>query len=115
MFATFAPVISGLLLGRHATHATPPRSRAHPRMGKPTSGSSGPAHPDHGLSDHLATSRAHLEALAASPWREEARSEEHVREMDAAEALWYRLNEAHRRLQHEGQWLASKVMPDSEL
>ena len=115
MCYVFAPVISGLLLGRHATHATPPRARAHPRMGKPTSGSSGPAHPDHGLSDHLATSRAHLEALAASPWREEARSEEHVREMDAAEALWYRLNEAHRRLQHEGQWLASKVMPDSEL
>lgn len=77
----------------------------------PTSGSSGSAHPDHGLSDHLATSRARLEALAASPWSEEARSEEHVREMDAAEALWYRLNEAHRRLQHEGQRRAAKVMP----
>ena len=111
MLATVVPVISGLLLGSHATHATPPRARAHPRMPMPSSGSSGPAHPDQGLSDHLATSRARLEALAASPWREEATFEEHVREMDAAEALWYRLNEEGRRLQHAGQRRAAQVMP----
>lgn len=88
------PVISGLLLGRHSSHATPPRFRANPRMPMPTSGSN--------------SARASLEVLAARPWNEEVKSEEHIREMDAAEALWYRLKEEHRQLENEGWPRAAK-------
>ena len=73
----------------------------------PTSGSSSDrsAHPN-----RLATDRASLEVLllVALPNVEEVACEEHVREMDAAEALWYRLTE-HRQLQeNEGEPQAAK-------
>lgn len=54
------------------------------------------------------SARASLEVLAALPWNEEVKSEEHIREMDAAEALWYRLKEEHRQLQNEGWPRAAK-------
>jgi hypothetical protein len=94
LLVAFIPVISGLLLGSHSTHATPRRFRAHPRMPMPTSGSN--------------SVRASLEVLAARPWNEGVESEEHIREMDAAEALWYRLKEEHRQLQNEGWPRAAK-------
>ena len=80
--AAFVPVISGLLLGSHSTHATPRRFRAHPRMPMPTSGSSS------ALPNRLATDRASLEVLllVALPNNAEVACEEHIREMDAAEA-----------------------------
>ena len=105
LLAAFVPVISGLLLGSHSTHATPRRFRAHPRMVMPTSGSSS-AHPN-----RLATNRASLEVLllVALPNNAEVACEEHIREMDAVEALWYRLTEEHRQLQEtEGEPRAAK-------
>ena len=62
------------------------------------------------LPNRLATNRASLEVLllVALPNVEEVACEEHVREMDAAEALWYRLTE-HRQLQeNEGEPQAAK-------
>ena len=100
--AAFVPVISGLLLGSHSTHATPRRFRAFSKMPMPTSESNS-AHPN-----RLAANRASLELLAALPNEEGDRSEEHIREMDAAEALWYRLKEERRQLQNEGEPRAAK-------
>jgi len=47
--------------------------------------------------------------LVALPNNAEVACEEHIREMDAAEALWYRLTEEHRQLQeNEGEPRAAK-------
>ena len=101
LVATGAAAMSGLLVFSTRAVAPPRRTFAAPSMHMPASGDS--------ASSGSCTTRASLEVLAAVPHDRSAQSEEHIREMDAAEALWCRLKQERRiRMQHEGEPQANK-------
>lgn len=94
MLALFA-AITGLLVSHSTRAVAPPRPiRAAPNMLMPSSTSG--------------SSAASFEVLAALPTEEAVQCEEHIREMDAAEALWYRLKGKRCQLQSEGQLRAAQ-------